>query len=54
MLSRGNFLSEPYLTEKESNYKFKQYWSLDYNERKVVGKWHLKCKIVYTLMFFRQ
>ena len=38
MLSRGNFLSEPYLTEKESNYKFKQYWSLDDNERKVVGQ----------------
>ena len=53
MLSRGNFLCEPYLTKKENNYKFKQYWSLDYNERKVVGQWPLKCKIVLYIDVFQ-
>ena len=53
MLSRGNFLNEPYLREEEMNYKFKQYWRLDCNERKVVGQWPQSYKIVLYIDVFQ-
>lgn len=53
MLSRGNFLNEPYLREKEMNYKFKQYWSLDCNEGKVIGQWPQSYKIVLYIDVFQ-